>query len=290
MEDKFYNFMINSGLSKNTSASYVCDIKKYKEYYYASYGEDLKELIHADIITYRTYLEKHNISYTSINRKLSALKQYNLFLISENVQLNIAVLKKDYYKIQPSIIAKKIPSPQEINKLKHFAIKDEKRPKRDYCMLTILIYGGLRESELVTLRLIDISLENRTINIVGKGNKFRQIVINSVMYDAISEYLEERNSLVTNNPYLFVGQKNINTTKPFNRNMCNRLLSKYNALCNITNLHPHALRSYFCTNALHNAGYTIDQVANQAGHCSLNTTKAYLINTTDSLLDLANKL
>ena len=53
---------------------------------------------------------------------------------------------------------------------------------------------------------------------------------------------------------------------------------------------PHALRSYFCTNALHNAGYTIDQVVNQAGHCSLNTTKAYMINTTDSLLDLANKL
>ena len=47
---------------------------------------------------------------------------------------------------------------------------------------------------------------------------------------------------------------------------------------------------YFCTNALHNAGYTIDQVANQAGHCSLNTTKSYLINENENLLNLANKL
>jgi hypothetical protein len=49
-------------------------------------------------------------------------------------------------------------------------------------------------------------------------------------------------------------------------------------------------RDFFCSNALHNAGYTIEQVANQAGHSSLNTTRIYLHTEDEDLLTLANKL
>ena len=212
MEEAFLKFMKDNRLADNTCNSYISDLKKFKEYYFDSYGEDLQILIHADIITYRTYLQKHNNTYKTINRKLAALKQYNLFLIDQKKQDTLAIQDKDYYKIQQSIIPKKIPSQQEINKLKHFASRDEKKPKRDYCFISIFIYGGLRESEIVTIRLIDIKLEDRFINIIGKGNKFRQIVINSIMYDAISEYLDERKEIQTNNPYLFIGQKNKNNT------------------------------------------------------------------------------
>ena len=50
------------------------------------------------------------------------------------------------------------------------------------------------------------------------------------------------------------------------------------------------LRAFLCSNALHNVGYTINQVANQAGHSSLNTTKGYIITDREDLLTLANKL
>ena len=110
------------------------------------------------------------------------------------------------------------------------------------------------------------------------------------MYDAIVEYLEERNSMDTDNPYLFVGQKNKNTKQHLNRNYCNRLLNKYKKLTNMASLYPHLLRTFFCTNALHNTGYTIEQVANQAGHSSLNTTKGYLVTEQNDLISLANKL
>ncbi len=62
-----------------------------------------------------------------------------------------------------------------------------------------------KKSEIVTIRLKDIKLEEKFINIIGKGNKFRQVVINNYMYDAIVEYLEERNNIKTINPYLFKG-------------------------------------------------------------------------------------
>ena len=52
------------------------------------------------------------------------------------------------------------------------------------CIIILLLYAGLRESELVNLRIVDIKLEERFLNIIGKGNKFRQVMINNLMYNA----------------------------------------------------------------------------------------------------------
>lgn len=290
MEKEFIEFMKNEGLSENTYNSYASDVKIFKQYYEDSYGEELKELIHADVSMYSSFLKKNSLAPTTINRKISALKEYNLFLVNQGLQEGIVIKDKDYIKVQKSMINKKIPTEQEINKLKHFACRDGKNAKRDFCFISIFIYGGLRESEIVSIRLVDVKLDEKFLNVIGKGNKFRQVVINSYMYDALAEYLEERKSIKTDNPYLFVGQKNVNTKEPLNRNFCNRLLNKYKDLCKIENLHPHLLRAFFCSNALHKAGYTIDQVANQAGHSSLNTTKGYLFSEQEDLVSLANKL
>ena len=81
MEEKFIEFMKNKVLSENTYKSYASDVKMFKKYYINSYGEELKELIHADVSMYLNYLLKNDISPITINRKVSALKMYNLFLI-----------------------------------------------------------------------------------------------------------------------------------------------------------------------------------------------------------------
>ena len=189
------------------------------------------------------------------------------------------------------MVKKKLPTDNDIKKLKHFTSKDKKNPKRDFCFICLLIYGGLRESEIIKLKVTDIRLEDRFINVIGKGNKFRQVIINNSMYDALQDYLEERRTMNIKNPYLFIGQKNKNTLEPLNRNFCNRQLEKYKDICNIKGkLYPHLLRDFFCSNALHNAGYTIEQVANQAGHSSLNTTRIYLHTEDEDLLTLSNKL
>lgn len=290
MLEKFIDYMKEKSLSENTYNSYVSDIKLFEKYYEDSYGENLKNLIHADVIMYKNNLMRKNLNPKTINRKLSAIKIYNNFLIDEGLQESMAIIDKDYIKIQHSMIPKTLPSDNQINKLKHFSCRDVKNAKRDYCIMAIAMYGGLRESEIVGLRLVDIRLDEHYMNIVGKGNKFRQVIINNEMYDALKDYLEERKKINTTNPYLFVSQKNINNTKHYNRNFCNRLFDKYKKICDIEKLHPHLMRAYFCTNALHNAGYTIDQVANQAGHSSINTTKLYAVPEEKDLLTLANQL
>lgn len=288
--EKFILYMKEQNISDNTCNSYASDIKLYKKYYKDSFGEDLTDLIHEDISMYRSYLLKHNISAISINRKISALKMYNEFLVHEGLQEKVIIIDKDYIKIQKSMIQKQLPSERDINMLKHFSCRDEKNSKRDFCIIILLLYAGLRESELVNLRIVDIKLEERFLNIIGKGNKFRQVMINNLMYNALKDYLDERQNMNIKNPYLIIGQKNKQTPKPLNRNFCNRLLNKYKEICKINYLHPHLLRSYFCSNALHNAGYTIEQVANQAGHSSLNTTKGYLVSEQKDLLKLSNLL
>ena len=52
------------------------------------------------------------------------------------------------------------------------------------CIIILLLYAGLRESELVNLRIVDIKLEERFLNIIGKGNKFRQVMINNLKYNS----------------------------------------------------------------------------------------------------------
>lgn len=288
--EKFILYMKEQNISDNTCNSYANDIKLYKKYYKDSFGEDLTNLIHEDISMYRSYLLKHNISAISINRKISALKMYNEFLVHEGLQEKVIIIDKDYIKVQKSMIQKQLPSERDINMLKHFSCRDEKNSKRDFCIIILLLYAGLRECELVNLRIVDIKLEERFLNIIGKGNKFRQVMINNLMYNALKDYLDERQNMNIKNPYLIIVQKNKQTQKPLNRNFCNRLLNKYKEICKINYLHPHLLRSYFCSNALHNAGYTIEQVANQAGHSSLNTTKGYLISEQKDLLKLSNLL
>ena len=291
MLEGFKEFMGNElRLSENSINSYYSDVKLYEKYYKESYAEELKELVYADVKMYKQYLLNISTSPKTINRKLTSLRTYNEFLIKEKVQTEMVVQNNDFIRIQKRRLNKNILSVQDVNKIKHYAAQDTKNAKRDFCFISILCYGGLRASEITDIKIGDVRLNERELYIIGKGEKFRTVVINNIMYFAIKDYLEERQQINTKNPYLFVSQKSINTKKPVNRNFCNRILDKYKDLCKLEKLYPHSLRHFYGTNALHNAGYTIEQVASQMGHSNINTTKEYLDTKKEDMMALANKL
>ena len=291
MENKFILYLRDIGLSKNSIDSYIRDLKVFEKYYFNSYGENLEDLTRADITMYIQYLRNHNTKASTINRKLTSLKHYNEFLIEENVQEKLVITHNDIIKVQKPMINKMLISEQTINKIKHIANRDPKNPDKEFCIIIILTNCGVRADELVNIKLSDILFNEGLINIYGKGNKFRQVVLNNVTKKAIKDYLRnERDLIKTNNPSLFIGQKNKHTKEPYNINYANRLLNKYKKILNLDVLYPHLLRSYFCTTAIHKAGYSIDQVAHQAGHSSLNTTKGYIMTAQPEIRELANKL
>lgn len=291
MIDGFKDYMERElRLLENSISSYYSDVNLYEKYYKESYDEDFIELVYADVKMYKQHLLNKGISPKTINRKLTALRTYNEFLIKKRRQTDIVIQDRDYIKIQKSKLNNNIISVQDVNKIKHYAAKDLKDSKRDFCFVAILCYGGLRASEITNIKISDIKLKERELYIVGKGEKFRIVVINNIMYAAITDYLEERLQMKTENPYLFISQKSVNTMKPVNRNFCNRLLDKYKDLCKLNELHPHLLRHFYGSNALHNAGYTIEQVASQMGHSNINTTQQYLETKKEDMMSLANKL
>lgn len=291
MLEGFKEFMeIELRLSKNSINSYYSDVKLYEKYYKESYAEELRELVYADVKMYKQYLLNKSTSPKTINRKLTSLRTYNEFLIQKKLQTEMVIKDRDFIKIQKNKLNNNMISVQDVNKIKHYAAKDLKASKRDFCFVSILCYGGLRASEITNIKIGDIRLNERELYIVGKGEKFRTVVINNIMYFAIKDYLEERQQINTKNPYLFISQKSINTKKPVNRNFCNRILNKYKDLCKLEELHPHLLRHFYGSNALHNAGYTIEQVASQMGHSNINTTKEYLDTEKEDMMALANKL
>ena len=291
MLEGFKEFMeIELRLSENSINSYYSDVKLYEKYYKESYAEELRELVYADVKMYKQYLLNKSTSPKTINRKLTSLRTYNEFLIQKKLQTEMVIKDRDFIKIQKNKLNNNMISVQDVNKIKHYAAKDLKASKRDFCFVSILCYGGLRASEITNIKIGDIRLNERELYIVGKGEKFRTVVINNILYFAIKDYLEERQQINTKNPYLFISQKSINTKKPVNRNFCNRILNKYKDLCKLEELHPHLLRHFYGSNALHNAGYTIEQVASQMGHSNINTTKEYLDTEKEDMMALANKL
>ena len=150
--------------------------------------------------------------------------------------------------------------------------------KQDYLKVQ-LAYAGLRISECLALRVEDISLPAREIKVRhGKGDKMRVVYFGDKVVNAVREYL--RNRPKTENPYLFPGRGDSHLT----RSQVNRIFNEYSE-----SITPHTLRHFFCSNALEN-GYTIADLANQAGHSNVHTTLLYTNPTREKMKEKANRL
>lgn len=147
----------------------------------------------------------------------------------------------------------------------------ETKNKRDYAIVLLLAYAGLRISEALAVKLDDLNLQAGELLIRnGKGEKQRTVILNSKVINAVKEYLKDRDGYKTagDSPYVFVSKKR----GQLDRTVINRIFKKFNQGHN--EITPHQLRHFFCTNAIEK-GFSIHEVASQAGHSSVNTTLLY---------------
>ena len=150
---------------------------------------------------------------------------------------------------------------------------------RDYAIVTILAYAGLRISECLALTPEDVSLTAKEITVrCGKGDKTRVVFIGDKVVNAVREYLKNRPD--TNSPYLFLSRRGGALT----RGQVNRIFNSYS-----DTITPHTLRHFFCSAAIE-AGYSINEVANQAGHSNVHTTLLYTNPTREKMKEKANLL
>lgn len=286
--------MKNSILMMNDFLSYLDYEKNYSKDTISSYHKDLSEYIsylndlnknilnikYNDIKGYLEFLNSKQNNNATISRKISSLRSFYRFLVSEgklenNPFLSVKLPKKE----------KKLPRFFNYSELEEmFEIPDLNTPlgQRDRLILELLYATGVRVSELVNIKVADI--KNKEIKILGKGNKER--------YVEFGEYADEILKLYLNSGYLKLNQKsseylflNKNYTKLTDRGV-RFLLDKIIKQTSINkNISPHMIRHSFATHLL-NEGCDLLSVQQLLGHESLTATSIYTHITTDRIKEV----
>ena len=153
------------------------------------------------------------------------------------------------------------------------SLKDRKSAERDYLLFNLMLNTGLRVSELASLSIGHVR-ERKSLEIVGKGNKVREVPINSVIKKHIEQYLaikKRRKEGSSDSDPLFVSRKN----GKLSVRAIQRALYKWITVAQIpTKFSPHALRHTFGTE-LFNKCKNIRLVQDVLGHADISTTMIY---------------
>ena len=266
--EQFKEFMVREGKSVNTRKSYELNVQGYIIWFTETYGADFQKLYRENVLEYKSYLsnikrhKEKSLSAKTVNAKLSSLKLFNKFLIEKGIQDDEVVHNSDSIKVQSSYA-----NPTDITKagVENFRQRIlESEDRRLYALVTLLAYGGLRISEALDIMLNDLSLESKELVVrSGKGEKQRIVYLNSKVLGALREYMKFRTK--PESEYLFTSRE----SSRVDRTVINRHFKKYSS-----KITPHQLRHFFCTNALE-SGFAIHEVANLAGHSSVQTTLLY---------------
>jgi integrase/recombinase XerD len=270
-------------IAKNSLISYRKDLKDFETFLLKSRQKEL-EVKPADISSYISALSKENLSPRSINRKISTIKSYYTFLISESHIDHNPVLIVDLPKYNA-----KLPSALttgDIKKLLEFChLDDSPEGIRLAAMIHLLYASGLRVSELVALKLADIasgmgSMDKirKTFTVKGKGNKERIVVISDKAQIALEKYLKIRELFCAGKStkarqYFFAGH---GSQGHMTRQNFGQLLKKIsiNAGLDPDSISPHSLRHSFASHLLE-GGADLRVIQELLGHADISTTQIY---------------
>lgn len=263
---------LEEGLSKNTLSSYRSDLECF-----ASWVESFRErgildnVINEDIAKWfsENFL---TIKSTTSNRRLASLKKFYSWalrekLVKHNPCLLIKTSKQD--KNVPKTL-----SEIQVDQLLQAPNVDTPCGVRDRAMLETMYSTGLRVSELVNLKINDVSLSNGVVHVVmGKGGKDRLVPLGEESIYWIDRYITSVRSA------LYSSNKNIlfitNRLESMTRQAFWQMVKKYAMLADIeTHLSPHVLRHAFATHLL-NHGADLRVVQMLLGHSNISTTQIY---------------
>lgn len=262
---------LEDGLAKNSLEAYRRDMRLFAEWLHAAQHKHLLEVTEADIFSY--VAQKHSESKaTSANRRMTVLKRFYRMAFRQN-QISV----NPCTKLKSAKQANRLPKTLSEKQVEHLLLApDENTPLglRDRTMLELLYACGLRVTELVSLRTLELSLNDGVLRITGKGNKTRLVPFGEVARVWLERYLREGRAEILGaqiDDALFVTARGGAMT----RQMFWILIKKYAAQAGIVApLSPHTLRHAFATHLLNN-GADLRVVQLLLGHADISTTQIY---------------
>jgi integrase/recombinase XerD len=261
---------LEAGLSDNTLNSYRSDLKLFRQFLQLHHC-DVQNADYTIIQTFQSHLVTLGRAKTTITRMISSLRRFYNFL-----QYNQLINANPMAKIVMPKADKKLPktlSQIQVEALLEAPDVNDVIECRDSAMLELLYATGMRVTELVSLKMSQISLQQGVIRVVGKGNKERLVPIGEVAIDAIEHYIKQaRNELLkTASDVLFPSKRGVQMT----RQTFWYRIKHYAIRANISvDLSPHTLRHAFATHLV-NHGADLRVVQMLLGHSDLSTTQIY---------------
>lgn len=265
---------LEEGLSKNTLAAYRRDLSLLARWLRGQ-GVTLDGLQEHQLHGY--FSARHeSTKATTANRRLSVFKRYFRWAVRERRAAGDPTLR-----LQAARQALRVPktlTEAQVEALLGAPDTDTPLGVRDRSMLELMYASGLRVSELVTLRTLNISLQDHVVRVFGKGSKERLVPFGEIAGAWLKRYLAQaRPSLLgeRQSVALFVTASGVNAGSGMSRVMFWSIVKKYALHAGIaTAPSPHTLRHAFATHLL-NHGADLRAVQMLLGHADISTTTIY---------------
>ena len=281
----FLEFLQNEKkLSNNTLQSYKRDIIQFEEYVeknrmnYAKADQD-------DIKSYLHYLREIGKKSSTISRNLASIRSFYQFLVRTK-----KVKHDPTEDVQSPKVEKRVPSvltSQEVELLLEQPKDVDLKGTRDKAMLEFAYATGMRVTEIISLNIEDVNLEEGFV-ICRTGSKQRNIPLGSLSLKALKEYIENARDILIKDEKekaLFV---NVNG-KRLTRQGFWKIVKFYKEQAHITkDITPHVLRHSFATHLLQN-GADLKAIQTMLGHSDISSTQVYMQFQNPGLKDVYQK-
>lgn len=276
------------GAAKNSILAYGRDLADYAAFLSAQ-SKDVKQAASDDVRGYLADLESRGMARSSTARKLSAVKQFHLFMQGEGLAAqNPATIVEGPKK---HVVLPKILVADDVEKLllatadAVIAAKPAERFRamRLQCLIELLAATGLRVSELVSLKLAAVQAERDFLTIKGKGGRERMVPVSKRAQAVLRDYVEALKSRAeVQSPWLFPshGESGALTRQHFALEL--KALARTAGL-DAAKISPHVLRHAFASGLLAH-GADLRAVQQMLGHADISTTQIYTHVQTERLI------
>ena len=254
-----------------TVNGYLKDIDLFLEYLNENNIRNFDDVEYKDIRLYINYLYNIEFNNKTISRHISSLRSLFKYLKSNNIVTNNPMILVSNPKLE-----KKLPKYlnfNEVEKLLNAYDNSNYIGVRNSLILEMLYSTGIRVSEIVNIKLSDISKEDMSIKVVGKGNKERIVFYGKICSELLNLYLKESYYKLNKNnlEYLILSK----TGKKINDREIRMIVDNAATMAGIKiKISPHVLRHTFATHMLQD-GADLRTVQELLGHENLSTTQIY---------------
>ena len=261
---------LEDGLSKNTLDSYRTDLNQFNTWL-VNIKSHLLEANQADIQQYLA-VKFPQSKPRSISRLIASMRRFYRYALRENLIKTDPTLQIESPKLPRSL--PKSLNEQEVEDLLNAPDINQPIGLRDRAMLELLYASGLRVSELVTVKVNEVSTQDGVVRVTGKGSKTRLVPMGEEAADWIDQYLKQARPEILQKRLcdaMFVTAR----ADAMTRQAFWYLIKRYALVAGITkHMSPHVLRHAFATHLL-NHGADLRVVQMLLGHADISTTQIY---------------